>query len=129
MARESGPPNDFGARLRAARAYMDVSQGGLAAALNKAGASESTIKNWESGGKHPSPLVMWSLAPLLAKVSGLPEEFFWGEQEPTPLEDRFNQLDEQLRLLRAETAVRDAEVLKRIAELQPPSRASQSPRP
>lgn len=127
MTTETGAPKDFGARVRAARGYMNVSQEGLAAALNTAGASESTIKGWESGGKLPSPLVMQSLAPRLAEASGLPEAFFWGDRDEPELEDRLSQLDEQLRLLRAETAARDAEVLKRIAELRPPSQGTQPP--
>lgn len=128
MTQKSGAPKDFGARLRAARGYMDVSQAGLAAALDTAGASESTIKGWESGSKQPNPLVMRSLAPMLAEASALPESFFWGEQDrPLDLEAQIIQLDEQVRQLRVETAARDAEVLRLLEVGSPPSQQSQRP--
>lgn len=76
-------PPDFGARIRAGRAYANVSRDNFAAMLDVAGASSSTIRDWERGTGAPSQLVAESLVPRLVDATGLPEEFYWGAS-PTP---------------------------------------------
>ena len=75
---------------------------------------------------------------LIAKVLGLPETWFTSEDvdelvyrdgSPDTVPDRLSAIEEQLRLARAETATRAAEVLRRIDDRLPPSRQSQSQRP
>src|SRR5438270_7838691 len=89
-------PPDFGDRLRAGRAYVNLSQAEFADALNTNGASESTLKLWEKGERRPAAMIAPELVRRLALVSGLPEEFFWGgPQEPAPVETLQDQFREQ----------------------------------
>lgn len=71
-------PADFGARLRAARAYADMSREDFAKRLNTSGLSASTIKAYETGVTAPGPLAVPELVARLADASGLPESFFLG---------------------------------------------------
>lgn len=86
---------------------MDESREDFADRLNLAGASESTLREWERGTRTPSPLVAESLVPRLAAASGLPEGFFWATAD----------VDESGQLNRIEGDVREVRrALSRLGE-------------
>lgn len=115
-------PADFGARLRAARAYKDdLSRDDFATRLATSGASASTLKNWEEYGKFPAILSRPTLVQRLAEVSGLPELFFWGRDHPTPIEERLTAIEQTLQRIQESQAaevVRDLEAQKQLAEVE-----------
>lgn len=123
-------PADFGARLRAARAYADNTRAELAQRLNVTGASESTIRDWEHARGGPNQLIAEGLIPRLAGATGLPEEFFWGasrdgsalEGQPTTIERKLDELLDEVRLARAELAAHDAAVVMQIEAALAPTR-------
>lgn len=117
MAASLDLPSDFGARVRAARAYKDdLSRQNFAGLMNTDGASASTIKNWEEHGKLPPSLSRPTLVQRLAEVSGLPESFFWGDPPAEADAERLSQIEDDLRALRAQVTIGAAEALQRIEE-------------
>lgn len=112
-------PPDFGERVRAARNYLHVSQADFAEKLRM---SVGYVKAIEKN-KGLRELEKRGLLDSLVEITGLPETFFTGDERP--LLKRVTELEEAVRLLRAETALRDAEVLKQIAALRPPNPALQ----
>jgi transcriptional regulator with XRE-family HTH domain len=105
-------PVDFPGRLRAARAYIDKTRAEFAALLDVPGASPGNLKAYEGGTRNPPPLAAPALVSRLAEVTGLPETFFWGDGiDPNAgsLEKHLSGIHQQLRLLRAEVVVGDAE--------------------
>ncbi len=109
-------PADFGARLRAARAYVDKTRDEFAALLDVPGTSPGNLKAYEGGERTPPALAAPALVTRLAEVTGLPEAFFWGDgiaSSGGALEKRLSEMEQQLRLLRAELAAQDAEALGR----------------
>jgi transcriptional regulator with XRE-family HTH domain len=107
-------PVDFSGRLRAARAYIDKTREEFAALLNVPGASSGNLKAYEGGERNPPALAAPALVSRLVEVTGLPEAFFWGdrtETEDVALEKRLSGIERELRLLRAEVVVGEAEGL------------------
>lgn len=99
-------PPDFGARLRAARAYADdLSREDFAAKLNTPTAGASNLKAYERGERQPLPLVAPVLIERLAVVSGLPEAFFWGDDADAPLSQRLSSIETALRDVQRELVV------------------------
>lgn len=99
MTADRALPADFAARLRAARAFAGLSQKAFAQELNTDGASSSTIKAWESGGRVPPSLTVNELVRRISATSGLPESFLWGEQ-PRQDEDRLAHIEQQQQQIR-----------------------------
>lgn len=112
------------AQLRQARGF---SQQDLAGEIS---VGVSTVSRWERGlhegyGKNVLKLAKaLKVAPALLRP--VPPDT---ETQLDRVEAAVSSLDEQVRLLRAETAERDAEVLRRIDEGRPPTRRSQPPPP
>jgi transcriptional regulator with XRE-family HTH domain len=119
---------DYAARVRAARAYADLTQQELADAL---GVNVQTIKRRELAPRHElAQPPKKGERRAIAGICGVPVEFMeagFGGESRSELNELVAGLDEQLRLLRGETAARDAEVLKRLDEGLPPNRATQPP--
>lgn len=113
-------PPDFGARVRAARRYVKLSQQNLADAL---GMGLTYVKNVENS-KGLKDIEKRGLLERLVELTGMPEPFFTADERP--LLQRVSELEEEVRLLRAETAARDAEVLRRISALRPPNQEPRS---
>lgn len=102
-----------------------------------------TVSRWERGENSPGDLevvaraLQWSLADLVAGIDPpnrrTARRFGIAVEPPTDLpgglEDLVSGLAEQVRLLRAETAARDAEVLKRIDEALRSTQRSQGQPP
>lgn len=106
MARKSLLPDDFGARVRAARGYAAMSRLEFAKKLDTEDAGEGTIKSWENDpSKRPRPLAEAELVHRLAEVSGLPEAFFTAdlaglfENVPASLDARLSAIQEKLESL------------------------------
>ena len=116
-------PADFGARLRAGRAYADdISRPNFAEKLNLAGAGHSTLRDWERGKGSPSQLVAESLIPRLAEATGLPEDFYWGVSSDGPgVAERLGEIEDLLSALVVQTEARDLEVLRRLDALLLPN--------
>jgi transcriptional regulator with XRE-family HTH domain len=111
-------PDDFAGRLRAARAYMGLSQRDFATLLDLPGVSEPSLKMFESGKRKPPALSAPALIDQLATITQLPEMFFWGEGDEAGLDPtaiRLGRIEIELRLLRGELASHDAEEARRIA--------------
>lgn len=126
----------MGERIRQRRDALGLSRADLAR-LMPGKVNENQIYRWEKGLHQPNPDTLEALARVLqCDVAYLmaPEP----EKTETPdlsdgnglehriarLSELVSGLDEQLRLLRAETAARDAEVLKRLDEGLPPIQES-----
>lgn len=130
-------PDDFAGRLRAARAYAGIaSQKALADELNVAGASSSSLKVYEKGRRKPPPLTANRFVAKLAATTGLPEAFFWGEEEAPELNDRLDRIEaavsglsEQLEAMQLLMSQNVLEVMKRLGEVQTPQQAPRSQRP
>lgn len=115
-------PDDFGARLAAARAYYgrtthkkDLSRDEFARHLNASGASGSTIKAWETG-KRPDTLKATALIQRLIDLTGLPDEFFYGKQT-TAIDQMVGvvtELGERVQQLAVDAEARDLEVHRRL---------------
>lgn len=114
-------PDDFGKRIRAAAAYAGLGKGlgieQLADALDRPGMTRSTLRNYVEKGKLPRPLAREAFIKRLSEVSGLPEAFFLGAEGRASVDVRLSEIDDQVRRLSAETAVRDAEALRQIEEV------------
>lgn len=113
-------PPDFGERVRAARRYLNLSQADFAERLRM---GTTYVKNVEKN-KGLKDLEKRGLLDRLVELTNLPESFFTGDERP--LLERVSELESQVQLLRAETAARDAEVLKQIAALRLPIQGPQS---
>ena len=85
-------PDDFGDRLRAARAYLDLSRDQFADELATPGLSSSTIKGYE-GGTRPEPLKAAAIIARLVEVTGLPASFFWGAPAESELIKRVDRIE------------------------------------
>ncbi len=125
-------PRDWPDRLRAGMAYADMTFEQLEAALNLPGAKRSALRNWANGRNAPQEIARRELMRRLAAATRLPEAFFWGRpaaaaEMPPEADRQVSALLDELRLIRAETAARDAEVLKRIEGLQRSIRELQRP--
>lgn len=109
-------PNDFGHRIRAARAYKnDMTRDDLGRRL---GVSPGYIKGLE-GGKKPDALKAYALVARLPEITGLPEAFFLG-QAANGVADELAAIRDLLLALRAETAARDAEAMQLLDDRLPP---------
>lgn len=110
------------AELRDARGWSQQDLAG------KLGVGVSTVSRWERGLHRSYPENVTKLARLLKVKPGLlrpvePDV----ETQLDRVERAVSQLDRQVRLLRGETAARDAEVLTRLDEGWPPIRAPRDP--
>lgn len=125
-------PPDFGARIRAAAAFANLSLEDFACRLNVAGASYSTLRKYVEQEKRPRPLARAELVRRLAEASGLPESFFLAAEAnangSADLADRVSRLEGQLRLARDEAKARATtaearvlEVIRLLDERLPPS--------
>ena len=121
-------PTDFGARVRAARAYVGYSQKEFAKAIS---VSPGTIKNYE-GGTTPDERAAPETIRRLVKASRLPEWFFTtpslqgmrpGVRDGTA-EQRLSQIEDRLSALALETEARDLEVLRLLVAERQPSEGS-----
>jgi transcriptional regulator with XRE-family HTH domain len=118
-----------GARISELREQRHFTQSVVA---ERVGVTLRGYQEWEAGGG-----IQWENAKKLAKVLGTTPDILMSGPPPAmpdiaPDREQLNRIEaaladvnEQVRLLRAETAVRDAEVLKQIAELQRPTPGSQ----
>jgi transcriptional regulator with XRE-family HTH domain len=117
---------DFGARVRAARGYLNLSQADFGKVIAM---SEGYVKGVERGdGK--ADIAIRGLIERMVELTGFPESFFLASDRPAierirDVEAQLSQLDEQVRLMRVETAARDAEVLQRLSEALPTTPRSQ----
>ena len=67
------PPKDFGRRIRAARAYADVSQEDLADAL---GVRRGTLGNWETGDVELRGAKLKGALVVLEEETGIDADWF-----------------------------------------------------
>ncbi len=120
-----------GERIKALREQLHITQPVIA---DRVGVTLRAYQEWEAGGG-----IQWENAKRLGKVLGAtPDYLMSGDPLPTPdltatlsgdVGRKLSDLEEQVRLLRAELLARDAEVLKRIAELRLPIQDSQAQPP
>jgi len=123
-------PNDFPARVRAARGYAGVSsQRDFGKLIDYSG---TTVKNWESGQHKPNEPSAPEVVKRLAQASGLPEWFFTVPRLSRSLappgsavEEQLADIKDGLEALRVETEARDLEVIRRLDEGLGPGAASQ----
>ena len=122
-------------RIEAARILRGISQERLDALFHADGLGKSAGR-LERGDKRLT--LNRALLDGLVRHLRVPEAWFTSEDvdalvyrdgSPDTVPDRLSAIEEQLRLARAETATRAAEVLRRIDDRLPPSRQSQSQRP
>lgn len=103
-----GDHHAMGARIKLLREKHGYTQHRVA---EKVGVETRTLQFWEAGSSRPGRTNLV----LLAGVYGVtPEWILNGEPEPSKLE----LVLEEIRLLRAESAAREAEVLSRIEALE-----------
>jgi transcriptional regulator with XRE-family HTH domain len=130
MAKEAEELAGQVARLRALRAAKRVTQQDVADAVE---VSLRTVQTWEAEVR-PADIADRNLKRLAAYYGVTPDFIEYGTGEPAASEVQIGplelarlrrslaELEDQVRLLRAETAERDAEVLRQIGQLRPPSR-------
>lgn len=106
-------PGDFAARIRAGRAYADLSREQLAEQL---GMSAGYVKNVENG-KGLKPLEARSLLEALPEITGLPRSFFLGD--PAEQEDRLAQILKIVQEMQAETRRRYEALESRLGKVDP----------
>lgn len=115
MQGQSLVPEDFAARVRAARAYKDdMTQAALAEAL---GMSPGYVKHVEKG-KGLKPLEAVALLERLPKITGLSRAFFLGESK----DDAATKLDDILTVVKniqASTKERYDSLERRLGGLDP----------
>lgn len=130
----------IGARLRERREELGLTRRQLSRRMEGL-ATENDLYRWESGLHKPQDDTLAAIATALDRdyawavgisPNGGPPQLseVLGGEEPgaAQIADRLSQLEEQVRLLRVETAARDAEVLRRLDGALPPSRESRRPR-
>jgi transcriptional regulator with XRE-family HTH domain len=114
----------IGARLRKRRAELGLTRRQLSQRMEGL-ATENDLYRWESGKHRPQDDTLSAIARALdrdyAWALGLsPDEtdadVEWDDALEERIIQRLGELEEQIRLLRAELVVRDAEVQKQIAE-------------
>jgi transcriptional regulator with XRE-family HTH domain len=119
-----------GRNIRLAREQADLNQRELAQKIEDPAASNTAVSEWERGVRRPSDRYL----PLIADALDKPVEWFMQDHDmPTPdlslvpsdprpgTEERISQLEDQIRLLRAEIEANAAEVLRRIDALRQPT--------
>lgn len=104
-------PKDFGARVRAARAYKNMTREELGTEL---GVSAGFLKGVE-GGNRPDPIKARGLVERLPEVTDLPEQFFLGRVGNGTAEE-LAALRDLVETLRVETAAHALEVMQRLDE-------------
>lgn len=120
----SMPDLDRGNRIKALREERHLTQPALA---ERIGVTLRAYQEWEAGGG-----IRWMNAKRLASALCSTPDYVMSGPTPEPEPAELSQLDrieDELRLLRAESAARDAEVLARIEALAQTIRASQRSRP
>lgn len=124
-------PRDFNGRLAAARAYYgytktgkEISRDDFSNLLGPNGAGEKSLQNWE-GGKLPDEHKVRGLIERLVEVTGLPEEFFYGQQPA--ISQRLATIEESLKAQEFAANTREMaierrlhEVAQAIGQLRPP---------
>lgn len=131
MARDEQHRLEMGARIKELRAIHGFKQQYIADQID---VDKRTYQMWQAGQTEPNQEHLEKLAALF----GVTPTFILRGETPDPLSSRSDQLDqieamlraldEQVRLMRGETAARDAEVLKRLDEGLPPTHQSRPPR-
>lgn len=115
-------PPDFGARIRAGAAYVNLGLKKFAARLDVPGASYSTLRAYVEQEERPPPLARAALVRRLSEATGLSEAFFLGTE---PNGDRLSELLEEMKAMRTETAARDAAMRQLLEDKLPPTGESQ----
>lgn len=110
-------PVDFGARVRAARGYIGVSQADFGSLF---GMSGGYIKNLERGDKSIREIEGLGLIVRMADVTGLPQSFFLDDDAPG--DSRLTEILELLR--RLDDRLTDAEQAQSNATAQQLARAT-----
>lgn len=97
---ELAAPDDFGARVRAARAYKAWTRWELAKRIHM---SPGFVKNVETGESTPTGVMLRGLVTVLSEQTGLPDHFFLGKFQQTSrlseIEQRLERIDDALRRL------------------------------
>jgi transcriptional regulator with XRE-family HTH domain len=102
-------PNDFGARVRAARAYKNLTREELGEQI---GMSGGWVKNLENGAQ-PDALKARALLEVLPEITGLPEAFLLGHSDEAP-DARLDQMDEKLDLILSRLQGRESDTAMEI---------------
>lgn len=131
----------MGERIRERRKALGLSRADVARKM-PGKVSENQVYRWELGQHQPKPDtlealakvlecdVVYFMAPELDKRRPPDLHALSGESSQLDhIEQTLNHLEEQIRLLRVETAARDVEVLKRLDEGLPPTPQTQQPPP
>ena len=127
-------PRDFGARLQAARGYAgSLSRKKLAERINQQGASESTIRDYETK-KGPPPASRDTFIAWVAEATGVLPSFFYGgpivaEGSTSGPEEVLGELIDQMKGFRSDQEKYAKEVLRRLDDKGPPSAPPQDPLP
>lgn len=138
MAKDAEKLAAQGLRIKELRSFARVSQEAVARGIN---VTVRAYQRWEGGVGDPEPENLKNLASYFGTsedyieygVMKQPTPDLMASKEPGDVEERLralevvvSRLSELVQLLRAETATRDAEVLKRIDAALPPMAGSQS---
>lgn len=124
-------PTDFAGRVRAARAYADVTnQSDFGDLLSVSG---TTVKNYENGSTKPDDRAVTETIRRLASASKLPEWFFTVpslnglRSGDRTADQRLSQLEETVRHLQVELAAAEVEAQRRHEEAIAAIRQSRPP--